>query len=125
MASTAIVSVGSNHPNDDSIALTHVLQLVEGDCAKWVLRAANCARPAVELQCAGPDRIATDLIELVRDRCVAAGALTVTIFEGSSLTGGIPMLKAIDDIDIEICRPVWSRRWNQWNQAWEIRGGEA
>ena len=122
MASTAIVSVGSNHPNDGSIAPTHFLQLMEGDRAKWVLRAGNCAHPQVEVHCASPDRIATDLIELVRDHCAAASALTVTIFEGSSLVGAIPMLKAMDDLEIEICRPVWSRRWNQWSQEWEIRG---
>ncbi len=101
------------------------MRLVEGDPAAWVVNDLEYAHPPVVFHCAGPDRLATDLIELIHDYFPAASALSVSVFEGSSLVGALPALMAIVDLEIEISRTVWARYWSQWSENWETRAGDA
>ena len=54
------------------------------------------------------------LAEIARGR--SGLALSVTIYPGSSLN---PLdLQALENLDIEISRPVWSRIWSPWSNTW-------
>lgn len=56
------------------------------------------------------------LAEIARSR--SGLALSTTIYSGSSLN---PLdLQALENLDIEISQPVWSRIWSAWSNTWVV-----
>lgn len=47
-------------------------------------------------------------------------ALVATLSDGSSLTLGD--LLSLDQANVQVCREVYRRQWNEWSGAWEVLG---
>lgn len=109
---TAIVAVGSMHPNDGCINPSHIALLHEGSRAAWTLHDLS-EHPEARRKWMpeSPDLIAPTLINEILPLCDGC-AISVTIFDGISLRAND--LQALTDRDIEISRPIWSRTYNEW-----------
>lgn len=152
-STTAIVAIGSMHPNDGTIRPSHVAQLIEGSRASWTLHSmGNDPVSPVVWRPDTPDRHLVSLLALIASRVLlepvadkrfmghtlditeadapvidglaeiaraqSGLALSATIFRDSSLN---PLdLQALENLDIEISQPVWSRVWSSWSNEWVV-----
>ena len=121
-STTAIIAIGSMHPNDGCINASHIAQLHEGNRAAWTLHdlgehptAQRIWRPE------SPDLIAQTLIIEILPLCKGT-AISATIFSGSSLRA--EHLQALTDRDVEISRPTWSRIYSSWSNDWTVVDNE-
>ena len=122
-STTAIIAIGSMHPNDGCINASHIAQLHEGSRATWTLHDLGEHPTARRMwKPESPDLIAPTLIIEILPLCDFR-AISATIFGGSSLRA--EDLKALTDRDVEISRPTWSRIYSGWTNDWTVTGKEA
>ena len=122
-STTAIIAIGSMHPNDGCINASHLAQLHEGSRATWTLHDLGehpIARRMWKPE--SPDLIAQSLIIEILPLCDGT-AISATIFEGSSLRA--EDLQALTDRDVEISRPTWSRTYSGWSNDWTVTNKES
>ena len=122
-STTAIIAIGSMHPNDGCINASHLAQLHEGSRATWTLHDLGehpIARRMWKPE--SPDLIAQSLIIEILPLCEGT-AISATIFEGSSLRA--EDLQVLTDRDVEISRPTWSRIYSGWSNDWTVTGKES
>ena len=122
-STTAIIAIGSMHPNDGCINASHLAQLHEGSRATWTLQDLGEHPTARRMwKPESPDLIAPTLIIEILPLCDFR-AISATIFQGSSLRA--EDLKALTDRDVEINRPTWSRIFSGWSNDWTVKDKEA
>ena len=122
-STTAIIAIGSMHPNDGCINASHLAQLHEGSRATWTLHDLGehpIARRMWKPE--SPDLIAQSLIIEILPLCEGT-AISATIFEGSSLRA--EDLQVLTDRDVEISRPTWSRIYSGWSNDWTVTDKES
>ena len=122
-STTAIIAIGSMHPNDGCINASHLAQLHEGSRATWTLHDLGehpIARRMWKPE--SPDLIAQSLIIEILPLCEGT-AISATIFEGSSLRA--EDLQVLTDRDVEISRPTWSRIYSGWSNDWTVTNKES
>ena len=122
-STTAIIAIGSMHPNDGCTNASHLAQLHEGSRATWTLHDLGehpIARRMWKPE--SPDLIAQSLIIEILPLCEGT-AISATIFEGSSLRS--EDLQALTDRDVEISRPTWSRIYSGWSNDWTVTDKES
>ena len=121
-STTAIIAIGSMHPNDGCINASHLAQLHEGSRATWTLHDLGEHPTARRMwKPESPDLIAPTLIAEILPLCNGR-AISATIFQGSSLRA--EDLKALTDRDVEISRPTWSRIYSGWTNDWTVKDKE-
>jgi hypothetical protein len=121
-STTAIIAIGSMHPNDGCINASHIAQLHEGNRAAWTLHDLSEHPTAQRIwRPESPDLIAQTLITEILPLCDGR-AISATIFGGSSLRA--EDLKALTDRDVEISRPTWSRIFSSWSNDWTVKDTE-
>ncbi len=115
---TAIVAIGSMHPNDACINPSHIALLHEGNRAAWTLHDLSDHPVAPrKWMPESPDLIAPTLINEILPLCDTR-AVSATLVHDSSLRA--EHLQALTDIDVEINRPTWSRIYSGWTNDWTI-----
>ena len=121
-STTAIIAIGSMHPNDGCINASHIAQLHEGNRAAWTLHDLS-EHPEARRKWMpeSPDFIAQTLIIEILPLCKGT-AISATIFSGSSLRA--EHLQALTDRDVEISRPTWSRIYSSWSNDWTLVDNE-
>ena len=121
-STTAIIAIGSMHPNDGCINASHLAQLHEGSRATWTLHDLGEHPTARRMwKPESPDLIAPTLITEILPLCDGR-AISAAIFGGSSLRA--EDLQALTDRDVEISRPTWSRIFSGWTNDWTVTGKE-
>ena len=121
-STTAIIAIGSMHPNDGCINASHIAQLHEGNRATWTLHDLGEHPTARRMwKPEAPDLIAQTLIIEILPLCEGT-AISATIFSGSSLRA--EDLQALTDRDVEISRPTWSRIYSSWSNDWTVVDNE-
>ncbi|MCG9478515.1 MAG: hypothetical protein K9H34_11085 [Actinomycetia bacterium] len=120
---TAIIAIGSMHPNDGCINPSHIALLHEGHRAAWTLHDLS-EHPEARRKWMPefPDLIAQSLIIEILPLCEGT-AISATIFEGSSLRA--EDLQVLTDRDVEISRPTWSRIYSGWSNDWTVTNKES
>lgn len=146
-STTAIALIGSTHPNDSLICPTHLARLVEGDAAAWTLQDLHQPQEVTNRRCSGPDRVLLDLLDLVATQVLGSDpitqrpaevggtdlaftaarhlprfALSLTVFDESSLRSAIPLLAALENVDLDVSLPIWSRKWSPWSSQITTEG---
>ena len=119
---TAIIAIGSMHPNDACINPTHLALLHEGDRAAWTLHDLS-EHPEARRKWMpeSPDLIAVTLINEILPLCNAR-AVSATLVRDSSLRA--EALQVLPGIDVEINRRTWSRVFSVWTNDWTITDNE-
>jgi hypothetical protein len=101
-STSAIVAIGNMHQNDRSICPSHIAQLVEGSRSAWTLYSmGNDPVSPVVWRSDTPDRHLTSLLALIASHVLLD-------------------LQALENLDIEISQPVWSRIWSAWSNIWVV-----
>ncbi|CAB4621163.1 MAG: hypothetical protein F2607_07260 [Actinobacteria bacterium] len=119
---TAIVAIGSMHPNDGCINPSHIALLHEGSRAAWTLHDLS-EHPEARRKWTPefPDLIAPTLINEILSLCHTQ-AVSATLVHNSSLRA--EDLQALTEIDVEINRPTWSRIYSGWSNDWIVTDKE-
>ena len=119
---TAIVAIGSMHPNDGCINPSRIALLHEGSRAAWTLHdLSEHPQARRKWMPESPDLIAPTLINEILPLC-HTHAVSATLVHNSSLRA--EDLQALTEIDVEINRPTWSRIYSGWSNDWIVKDKE-
>jgi len=115
---TAIIAIGSMHPNDGCINPSHIALLHEGNRAAWTLHDLS-EHPEARRKWMpeSPELIAPTLVNEILPLC-NAGAISATLVHNSSLRTAD--LQALTEIDVEINHRTWSRIFSAWTNDWRV-----
>lgn len=117
-AVTALILIGSGHPNDVSHDPRWILRLWEGDSAAWTATELGAIEPAKRCQPAVPTDIVSEGCRLAREVIAESGgsSVLVTVLDGSTLGSHLRELdELLPDVDLHIMQSVGSRTLSMWS----------
>ena len=117
-AVTALILIGSGHPNDSSHDPRWILRLWEGSAAAWTATELGATEPAKRYEPLSPADIASEGCRLVREVIAEYGgsSVLVTVLDGSSLGSQLRELDGLlPDFDLHIMQSVGSRTSSMWS----------
>lgn len=117
-AVTALILIGSGHPNDTSHDPRWILRLWEGDSAAWTATQLGSNEPSKSCQPRMPAEIASEGCRLAREVIAESGgkSVLVTVLDNSTLVGQLEQLDALlPHVDLHIMRSIGSRTSSMWS----------
>ena len=115
---TALILIGSGHPNATSHNPQWILRLWEGDSATWTAAELGASEPAKRCHSARPADITSDGCRLAREVIADSGgnSVVVVVLKGSALEFGLRELdELLPDVDLHIMQSVGSRMSTTWS----------
>lgn len=117
-AVTALILIGSGHPNDTSHDPKWILRLWEGDSAAWTGTELGEVEPTKRCEPANPIDIASEGCRLAREVIAESGgrSVLVTVLDGSTLGSQLNKLdELLPEVDLYIMQSVGSRVSSMWS----------
>lgn len=117
-AVTALILIGSGHPNDLSHDPRWILRLWEGSSAAWTATELGAAEPAKRCEPRSPAHIASEGCRLAREVIAEfrGSSVLVTVLDGSTLGSHLSELdELLPDVDLHIMQSEWSRTSLMWS----------
>lgn len=117
-AVTALILIGSNHPNDTSHDPRWILRLWEGSAAAWTATELGATESAKRCEPPSPADIASEGCRLAREVIAEFGgsSVLVTVLEGSTLGPQLGELAGLlPEVDLHIMQSIGSRTSSMWS----------
>ena len=115
---TAFVLVGTPHPNDNGINPEWLIELWEGNVARWAARHLAGSQANVVSEPANPDDIGPALVHFIsqlRSDRTDRFSVVVSTLEYSSMNKHRHCLRDLRGCDIHVLLPAYSKTLSQWS----------
>ena len=122
---TAFVLVGTPHPNDNGINPEWMIELWEGNVARWAARHLAGSGANLVSDAADPDDIGPALVRFISQLTSGRSdrfSVVVSPLENSSLKRQIHFLRNLHGCDLHVLTPTYSKTFSHWSGEEEESG---
>lgn len=117
-SATAFVLVGTPHPNDNGINPEWLIELREGNVARWTARHLAGSGANLVSDPADPDDIGPALLRFISQLTSERSdrfSVVVSILEYSSMHKHVHCLEKLRGYDLHVLVPTYSQTFSQWS----------